>query len=173
MKVSDNIIYGLKSPPLSLATRSMRLAAQRRRRRCGNGMGSRVVTTLSTPHVYQGWLRTLLVKIKQQRRGFTGVFEVGGRRHFLEIEDEKEAHSTRIRAVVWASRGRGDPDGLEAFGVVTRGQLALGASDAPRDYNSSVFCTRQRHCGTAAREHFADRHKTVARLPTVAALASK
>ena len=47
---------------------------------------------------------------------------------------------------------------------VTGGQLALGASDAPRDYNSSVFCTRQRHCGTAAREQFAGRHKTVARL---------
>src|SRR5215831_14135814 len=56
---------------------------------------------------------------------------------------------------------------------VTGGQLALGASDAPRDYNSPVFCTRQRHCGTAAREQFADRHKTVARLPTVAGLASK
>jgi hypothetical protein len=27
---------------------------------------------------------------------------------------------------------------------VTGGQLALGASDAPRDYNSPVFCTRQR-----------------------------
>ena len=56
---------------------------------------------------------------------------------------------------------------------VTGSQLALGASDAPRDYNSSVFCTRQRRCGTAARERFAGRHKTVARLPTAAGLASK
>ena len=64
------------------------------------------------------------------------------------------------------------PMDLEAFGV-TGGQLALGASNAPRDYNSPVFCTRQRHLGTAAREQIADRHKTVARLPTVAGLASK
>jgi hypothetical protein len=31
----------------------------------------------------------------------------------------------------------------------------------------------QRHSGTAAREQFTDRHKTVARLPTVAGLASE
>ena len=44
-----------------------------------------------------------------------------------------------------------DPDGLEAFGV-TGGQLALGTSEqCPARCNSPVFCTRQRHSGTAAR----------------------
>ena len=56
---------------------------------------------------------------------------------------------------------------------IARTTEPVGATNAPRDYNSPVFCTRQRHSGTAAREQFADRHKTVARLPTVAVLASK
>jgi hypothetical protein len=53
--------------------------------------------------------------VKQQQRGFSGIFEVGVGWLFLEIEAGKRTRSTRIRAVVWASRGRGDPDGLEGF----------------------------------------------------------
>ena len=116
--------------------------------------------------------RTLLAKVKQQRAGLTLSRSRGGR-HFLEIEGEKEdpfdahpAPSSALHAVVVIPMAP-KPSG------VTGGQLALGASDAPRDYNSSVFRTRQRHCGTAAREQFAGRHKTVARLSTVAGLASK
>src|SRR5215469_3118016 len=43
----------------------------------------------------------------------------------------------------------------------------------PARRNSPVFYTRQRHSGTAAREQFEDRHKTLARLPPVAAVASE
>jgi|SRR6516162_746029 len=43
----------------------------------------------------------------------------------------------------------------------------------PARLHSPVFCTRQRHSGTAADEQFADRHKTVARLTTVAVVASE
>jgi hypothetical protein len=56
---------------------------------------------------------------------------------------------------------------------IARSYGVSGREQCPRDYNSPVFCTRQGHSGTAAREQFADRHKTVARLPTVAGLASK
>src|SRR5215831_9014280 len=116
------------------------------------------------PHLTDGYGLVIALTANEYARGGP---------NFLEIEGRKEAHSARIpRRRLRASRGRGDPDGLEAFGV-TGGQLALGTSNAPPDYTSPVFCTRQRHSGTAAREQFADRHKTVARRPTVAGLASK
>jgi hypothetical protein len=40
--------------------------------------------------------RVARAKIKQPRRGFTAFFEVGVAELFLEIESEREAHSTRI-----------------------------------------------------------------------------
>jgi hypothetical protein len=40
--------------------------------------------------------RSQLGKVKQQRRVFNAFFEVGVGGTFLEIEGQKEAHSTRI-----------------------------------------------------------------------------
>jgi hypothetical protein len=140
--------------------------------------------------------------------GFTGFFEVGVGRPFLEIEAGKGTRSTRVlRRRLRASGGRGDPDGREELQRVHVPDAAYSlapSSPSPainspceegccsRDYeqdascrvavltardcrrhSSAVFCTRQRHSGTAAREQLAHRHKTVARLPTVADVASE
>ena len=77
-RFSDDGILGPRIAPASPPTRSTRLAAQRRRKRCGSGMGSRVLMRLSPHKPLSGWPRTLFAKVKQQRRGFTGFFEVGG-----------------------------------------------------------------------------------------------
>jgi hypothetical protein len=93
-------------------------------------------------------------------------------RSFLEIEGKKrgsfDAHpalSCALHAVVvipMASKPSG----------VTGGQLALGASDAPRLQLAGILHPSAAF-GTAAREQFADRHKTVAVLSTGAVIPSK
>jgi hypothetical protein len=58
--------------------------------------------------------------------GFSGFFEVGMGGLFLEIESEKEAHSTQRHApVVCVSRGRGDPDGRVSSHDRAAGNLLL------------------------------------------------
>jgi hypothetical protein len=51
-------------------------------------------------------------KSQTTTRRFRSIFEVGGTDLFWKSK-EKEAHSTRSRAVVCASRSRGDPDSRE------------------------------------------------------------
>ena len=85
-RFSDDGILGPRIAPASPPTRSTRLAAQRRRKRCGSGMGSRVLMRLSPHKPLSGWPRTLFAKVKQQRRGFTGIFEIGVGPTSLEIE---------------------------------------------------------------------------------------
>src|SRR5262249_46146349 len=82
---------------------------------------------------------------------------------FWKSREKRGSFDARPRAVVCASRGRGDTEGCEGL----RGIYVSCATWASLPTN-----IRQRHSGTAAREQFADRHKTVARLPTVAGLAS-
>ena len=71
-----------------------------------------------------GWRTETTRQTKQKARqnqtttaSFTGSFEVGLGWFFLEISAGKGTRSTRIpRRRLRASRARGDPDGLEAFG---------------------------------------------------------
>src|SRR5262249_12946436 len=65
---------GLRTAPASLPMHSTRSAAQRRRRGCGSGMGSR---SLTSPKPLAGWPRTLLAKVKQQRRALAGILKSG------------------------------------------------------------------------------------------------
>jgi tetratricopeptide (TPR) repeat protein len=76
-KFSDGITPGPRKAPASPPMRSTRLAAQRRRRRCGSGMGSRVLTTQSAHERLSGWPRTLLAKVKQQRRALAAFLKWG------------------------------------------------------------------------------------------------
>ncbi len=76
-KVLGRTTPGPRTAPASQPTRSTRLAAQRRRRRCGSGMGSRVLKTLSPHEPLSGWPRTLLAKVKQQRRALPAFLKSG------------------------------------------------------------------------------------------------
>jgi hypothetical protein len=66
-----------RTAPASPLTRSTRLAAQWRRRRCGSGMGSRVLMSLSPHEPLSDWPRTLLAKVKQQRRALAAFLKSG------------------------------------------------------------------------------------------------
>src|SRR5262249_33548613 len=82
------------SPP----TRSTRLAAQRRRRRCASVMGSRVLRSRSPPEPLSGWHSAR--QSQTTTAAFTGFFEVGGGRSFLEIERKRTLIRRASRAVV-------------------------------------------------------------------------
>jgi hypothetical protein len=63
------------------------------------------------PSSVAGWPRTPLAKVNQLRRGFTGIFEVGVGPTSLESEMGRGPVRRASRAVVCASRDRGDPPG--------------------------------------------------------------
>jgi hypothetical protein len=91
-------------------------------------MGSRSLRSRSRYEGLSGWQRTLLAKVKQQQRGFTGIFEVEVGRLFWKRGPKRGTRSTRVlRRRLRASGGRGDPDGREELQrghVPRRGLLA-------------------------------------------------
>src|SRR5262249_35427268 len=84
-RLLDETTPGPRTAPASPPTRSTRLAAPRRRRPCGSGMGSRVLTTLSeSGHDLYPAGRALCCKSQTTNGGLYREFEVGCGRPFLK-----------------------------------------------------------------------------------------
>jgi hypothetical protein len=105
-RFSDDGILGPRIAPAS--PRSTRLAAQRRRKRCGSGALWVTSSDDLTPHKpLSGWLRTLLAKVKQQRRALPAFLKLEWADPFWKSRPEKDPWEQKLTRRSRRSFGKG------------------------------------------------------------------
>src|SRR5262249_19221675 len=110
----DENILGPRTAPASLPTRSTRLAAQMRRRRCGNSMGSRVLMSLGPHEPLQAGCAFCSPKSNNNGEALPAFLKSGWGCLLWTSSAKRRLIGREFPApVVCASRGRGDPDGCE------------------------------------------------------------